>query len=77
MPAEALFGHAMKTLIAINALIFVAILISALFLTDDKFIRAGLVVGVAVCFISGALTSWLWYKRGKIYEARGQSGPDD
>lgn len=74
---QSLPGYMMKPLIVINALIFGAILVGALFLADDKVIRIGLAAGIAVCFISGALTSWLWYKRGKIYEERGQSGPDD
>ncbi len=66
----------MRTFLIINVIGFAAALLAALILVGD--VQSGLfVLGVVLLvLVSGSLSAWLWFKRGKIYEERGESGPD-
>ena len=66
----------MRTFLIINIIVFAAALLAALILVGDA--QSGLFVFgvVLLILVSGSLSAWLWFKRGKIYEERGESGPD-
>ena len=66
----------MRTFLILNLIVFAAALLAALILVGDA--QSGLFVFgvVLLILVSGSLSAWLWFKRGKIYEERGESGPD-
>lgn len=66
----------MRTFLITNIIVFAAALLAALILVGDA--QSGLFVFgvVLLILVSGSLSAWLWFKRGKIYEERGESGPD-
>ena len=66
----------MKALLIVNLIVLAIGLLAILVLIGDTQMSltvlgmAGLIVG------SGALSAYLWHERGKVYEARGEEGPD-
>lgn len=66
----------MKAFLIINVIALIAATMAAVILIGD--LGSGLfIIGiVTLMLVSGSLSAWLWYKRGKIYEERGESGPD-
>ncbi len=43
--------------------------------TGDFMLVGAVLLGVLVILVSGGLTAYLYFKRGKVYEKRGESGP--
>lgn len=66
----------MKILILANAFLLTVLFAALLLSGKEPQIWLVAVAITAAIIISGALTSYLWFKRGKIYEERGESGPD-
>jgi len=66
----------MRTFLIINVIGFAAALLAALILVSDAQWRQIIIGVVLLILVSGSLSAWLWFKRGKIYEERGESGPD-
>ena len=67
----------MKVLLAVN-LFLLAMVAAILFVLIDDSRDSAVVLAITVGIAgSGALTAWLLFKRGKVYEKRGESGPDD
>jgi len=64
-----------KTLIIINLVVLGAVVV-ALFLILDRATFLIFMAATVVLIASGSLTAYYWYQRGKVYEKRGESGPD-
>lgn len=67
----------LRMLIILHVAAFLAALMLGLYVTGAVgyvLIVAGV---AAVIGISGGLAAYFHYRRGKIYEKRGKSGPDD
>ncbi|GJL93360.1 hypothetical protein [Hyphococcus sp.] len=72
----------MRLIIGGSIFFFVLLTIGCIFLLGQESGEFGLaalmVLGfLTVVIVSGSLSAYLWYKRGKVYEERGESGPDD
>lgn len=66
----------MRNLIVINLIALGVVMIALFAMLDLQTFLIALAI-VAVMVASGSLTAYLWFKRGKVYEERGESGPDD
>ncbi len=72
----------MRLIIGLSIAFFAVLTLASIFLLagdigDLRFAAIGVLGILAVMLISGSLTAYFWYLRGKVYEERGQSGPDD
>lgn len=70
----------MKALIAVNGFLLISLFGAVLWLVREDFPPALMISALfiaAALIASGSWTAYLYYKRGKVYEERGESGPDD
>ncbi len=72
----------MRLITGLSIAFFAILTLASIFLIagggrDLRFAVIAILGALTVMIVSGSLSAYLWYKRGKIYEERGQSGPDD
>lgn len=66
----------MRLLITIHVVVLIGVFLMALIMVDNKGMVLAIGAGAIFIAISGGLSAYFYYKRGKVYEKRGKSGPD-
>ncbi len=66
----------MRILVGIHVIVIVAILIGWTLMTYDPPASLLVTAVTLAIVVSGGLTAYFYYKRGQVYEKRGESGPD-